>query len=48
MNFTAILKMMGGLSKEERPILGSLVNKVRDKLEEIISNKEKKFKEKRT
>lgn len=43
---TAILKMMGGLSKEERPILGSLVNKVRDELEEIISNKEKEFKEK--
>lgn len=37
---TAILKMMGSLSKEERPIMGSLVNKVRDELEEKISKKE--------
>ena len=36
---TALLKMMGGLSKEERPIIGSMVNKVRDELEEIISSK---------
>ena len=36
---TALLKMMGGLSKEERPIMGSMVNKVRDELEEIISSK---------
>ncbi len=38
---TALLKMMGSLSKEERPIIGSLVNKVRDELEETISSKEK-------
>ena len=36
---TALLKMMGGLSKEQRPIIGSMVNKVRDELEEIISSK---------
>ena len=41
---TAILKMMGSLSPEERPIMGSLVNKVRDELEEIISSKEEKLK----
>lgn len=38
---TALLKMMGSLSKEERPVIGSLVNKVRDVLEETISSKEK-------
>ena len=38
---TALLKMMGSLSKEERPVIGSLVNKVRDELEETISSKEK-------
>lgn len=37
---TAILKMMGGLSPEERPKMGSLVNSVRDKLEEVIFAKE--------
>ncbi len=37
---TSILKMMGTLSKEERPIMGSLVNKVRDEIENIISSKE--------
>ena len=41
---TAILKMMGSLSKEERPVMGSLVNKVRDELEEIISKKEEVLK----
>ena len=37
----AKIKMMGSLSKEERPVIGSLVNKVRDELEETISSKEK-------
>ena len=41
---TALLKQMGSLSKEERPIIGSMVNKVRDELEEIISSKEEKLK----
>ena len=41
---TALLKQMGSLSKEERPIMGSMVNKVRDELEEIISSKEESLK----
>lgn len=43
---TALLKMMGSLSKEEKPVIGSLVNKVRDELEEIISSNEKILKKK--
>ena len=35
---TAILKSMGGLTPEERPVIGGLVNKVRDKLEDLIQN----------
>ncbi|MFZ3373042.1 MAG: phenylalanine--tRNA ligase subunit alpha, partial [Desulfitobacteriaceae bacterium] len=31
--FTALLRQMGGLSSEERPILGQIVNEVRDRLE---------------
>ena len=41
---TALLKQMGSLSKEERPVIGSMVNRVRDELEEIISSKEEKLK----
>ena len=41
---TALLKQMGMLSKEERPVIGSMVNKVRDELEEIISSKEESLK----
>ena len=40
---TAVLRGMGGLSPEERPIIGSLVNEVRDELEKIIQEKEEKF-----
>ena len=40
---TAILKGMGGLSPEERPIIGGLVNAVRNELEELIKNKEEEF-----
>ncbi len=40
---TAILKSMGGLTPEERPVIGGLVNKVRDKLEDLIKNKEQEF-----
>ena len=43
---TAVLRGMGKLSPEERPIIGSLVNQVRDELEEEISKKEKEFKKK--
>lgn len=36
---TAILKQMGGLSPEERPIMGQLVNQAKQELEELISEK---------
>lgn len=41
---TAVLRGMGALSAEERPVIGSLVNVVRDELEGAISEKEQKFK----
>lgn len=40
---TEILRGMGNLTPEERPVIGSLVNKVRDELEELISAKEAEF-----
>ncbi len=43
---TAILKQMGGLSPEERPIMGQLVNKIKADLEELIANKENLLAEK--
>ena len=36
---TAILKQMGGLPAEERPIMGQLVNKAKSELEELIAQK---------
>ena len=41
---TSILKGMKDLSNEERPIIGNLVNKVRNELEVLIKNKEDEFK----
>mgnify|MGYP004554909451 FL=1 len=41
---TAVLRGMGALSAEERPVIGNLVNVVRDELEKAISEKEEKFK----
>jgi len=41
---TAVLRGMGGLSAEERPVIGSLVNVVRDKIEKLISEREEEFK----
>ena len=41
---TAVLRGMGGLSEEERPIIGSLVNNVRDELESKIQEKEAEYK----
>ncbi len=38
-----LLKEMGKLPKEERPVIGSLVNEVRKKIEEAILEKEKYF-----
>ena len=43
---TSILKGLGGLSQEERPKIGSMVNQVRDELEQTISNAEEKMKSK--
>ena len=36
---TAVLKMMGKLSPEERPVMGQLANQVRAKLEETLEEK---------
>ncbi len=41
---TAILKQMGGLTPEERPIMGQLVNKAKQELEEAITTVAEKFK----
>ena len=43
---TSILKGLGGLSQDERPKIGSMVNQVRDELEQTISKAENKIKEK--
>ena len=42
---TAILRGMGSLSPEERPVVGSQVNVVRDILESKIKEKEEQFKQ---
>ena len=36
---TAILKQMGGLSAEERPVIGQLANKVRSGIEEALTSR---------
>lgn len=41
---TAILKQMGKLSAEERPVIGQLANKVRADIEEAIANRVKEVK----
>ena len=33
---TLLLRGMGSLSKEERPVIGAMVNEVRDELESLI------------
>ena len=43
---TTVLRGMGALAPEERPIIGSLVNQVRDKLNELFTEKEETFKKK--
>ena len=45
---TAILKQMGGLSPEERPIVGQLANKIRAEIEETLSETLGVLKEKET
>lgn len=42
---TSVLRGMGALSAEERPIIGSLVNVVKDELEVLITKKEDEFKQ---
>lgn len=44
---TAILKQMGGLSNDERPIIGQLANEVRDFIGEKINDSMKKIKKAR-
>ncbi len=44
---TEILRGMKDIAAEERPVVGSLVNKVRDEIETLISEKEQEFKEKK-
>ena len=43
---TAILKQMGKLSPEERPVIGQLANEVRAKIEEEVSRRIAQLKEK--
>ena len=43
---TAVLRGLGTVSPEERPVIGSFVNEVRDELEKLIEEKEKEFKRK--
>jgi phenylalanyl-tRNA synthetase alpha chain len=40
---TSILRGMGALSPEERPVIGELVNKLRDEIESVIEEKEEKL-----
>ncbi|MBR2953451.1 MAG: phenylalanine--tRNA ligase subunit alpha [Clostridia bacterium] len=42
---TSLLKMMGSLSAEERPVMGQIVNEVRAFVEEKIAEKSKELKE---
>ena len=42
---TSVLRGMGALSPEERPVIGSLVNEVREEIENALNEKEAKFKE---
>ena len=41
---TAILKQMGGLSPEERPVIGQLANEVRAQLEALLHTHGEKLK----
>ena len=45
-SLTTILRGMKELSNEERPVIGSLVNQVRDLLENLIEEKEKELRRK--
>ena len=41
--FTAVLRGMKDLAAEQRPVIGGMVNKFKERLEELISEKEKQF-----
>ncbi len=41
---TAILKQMGGLSAEERPVIGQMANAVRESIESLIEGKSRSLK----
>ena len=41
---TAILKQMGGLSADERPVIGQVANKVREDIENAIANRQQALK----
>ena len=43
---TTVLRSMGKLAPEERPVIGSLVNEIRDKLTLLFEQKEKELKKK--
>ena len=43
---TEILRGMKDIVAEERPVVGSLVNKIRDEIEQMIDEKESEFKNK--
>lgn len=43
---TEILRGMGQIAAEQRPIIGSMINNVRNEIEELISEKEEEFKKK--
>ncbi|SFI80706.1 phenylalanine--tRNA ligase subunit alpha [Thermoflavimicrobium dichotomicum] len=42
---TSVLRGMGSLSPEERPVVGALANEIRNRLEELISSKEGELEE---
>ena len=43
---TEILRGMKDIAAEERPVVGNLVNKIRDEIEQMIDEKESEFKNK--
>ena len=43
---TAILKQMGSLSAEERPVIGQLANKIRQEIDDVLNSKVNILKEK--
>lgn len=44
-DLTLVLRNMGKLSKEERPVMGQLANEVRSEIEELLSNKFEQLKQ---